>query len=107
MTRTDIKRAFNQCSLNHKPLEFEQFYKAILRVGVELNNQKIKDLKKRLKMLPVKADKKKRKSPKSRTTIRKGGNSGSEEDSEGEESENEGKQKLHQPYNILFNFIRN
>jgi hypothetical protein len=52
LSRTDIQKVFNQVSTNHKALEFEHFYKGILRLGVEINNEKIKKLRKRLRLLP-------------------------------------------------------
>lgn len=88
LSRTDIKRAFNQCSVNHKPLEFEQFYKGILRLGVEVNNDKIEKLKKRLKLLPSQAPKK---TPTVKETKKRASKPAKTEktESEGEDSEDD------------------
>ena len=46
LPRIGVKKAFNSVSVNHKPLEFEQFYKGILRLGVIVNETEINDLRK-------------------------------------------------------------
>lgn len=85
LPRIEVTRAYHQCSLNHKPLNFEQFYKAILRVGVVINNDKIKKLEQRLKLLPKDKVNKKSISKKTTKTLKSG--SDSEDDEEGSESE--------------------
>ena len=81
-----MKRVFNHSSVSHKPLEFEQFYKGILKAGAEVNDNKIKELKKRLKMLPSNTIKKAEKQkPKVKSVVDEEGEG--ESDEEGEESE--------------------
>lgn len=84
----DIKRVFNHSSINHQPLQFEQFYKAVLRTGVELNNNKIKELKKRLKLLNSKLTNKEDKmKPNQKGNKTETINEGESCEDEGEESE--------------------
>ena len=52
LSRTHITRCFKQCSSNGKPLEFEHFYKGVLRLGAEMHTQQIEDLEKKLKSMP-------------------------------------------------------
>lgn len=52
ISRVQVTRCFKQCSNNNKPLEFEHFYKGILRLGVELNKVKIDEVSKKLSKMP-------------------------------------------------------
>lgn len=83
----DIKRAFNFSSINHKPLEFEQFYKAVMRVGVELNNSKINELKKKLKSMTAVVEKKPKKKQPVKQKEKTEGEGEGESEAEGEGSE--------------------
>lgn len=83
----DIKRAFNFSSVNHKPLEFEQFYKAVMRVGVEVNNSKINELKKKLKNMTTTVDKKPKKKQTTKEKTEAEGEGEGESEAEGEGSE--------------------
>jgi hypothetical protein len=40
LSRVEITKAYHRSSTDHKALNFEQFYKVILRLGVVINNEK-------------------------------------------------------------------
>ena len=48
LNKAKITEVFKKCSVNHKPLKFEHFQKAINKLGIELNKKKIEDIDKKI-----------------------------------------------------------
>ena len=51
LTKAKLTEVFKKCSINHRPLKFPEFLKALDRVSIEWNNLRISDLTKRLEEL--------------------------------------------------------
>lgn len=51
LTRAKQQEIFKKCSISHKPHKIEQFTNAITRIGLEINNQKIEEVKQKLRIM--------------------------------------------------------